>query len=133
MWDLINTHTLQYDKISLLEERNLISKAQKGSTKSKDELLLRHIKFLIFRIYRIVFPEFIQRFGKDLISEGVLILHAKIHDYDLAYCNKRGELTPVRFRSYIWKRIDGFIIDYLKKETIYLEYLEDYSYEKDIP
>ena len=109
----------KYPAISLSEERHLIAKAKKGSRKSKDELLLRHIKFLIFRIHRIVFPDFLRRFGDDLLAEGILILHAKIHDYDLAYCNKNGEPRPVRFRSYIWKRIDGFIIDYLKKEGIY--------------
>jgi len=31
----------RYPKISLSEERRLISKAQKGSRKSKDELVLR--------------------------------------------------------------------------------------------
>lgn len=109
----------KYPAISLSEERHLIAKAQRGSARSKDELLLRHIKFLIFRIHRIVFPNFLRRFGDDLLAEGILILNAKIHDYDLAYCNKNGEPRPVRFRSYIWKRIDGFIIDYLKKEGIY--------------
>jgi len=112
----------KYPAISLSEERHLIAKAQRGSARSKDELLLRHIKFLIFRIHRIVFPDFLRRFGDDLLAEGILVLHAKIHDYDLAYCNKNGEPRPVRFRSYIWKRIDGFIIEYLKKEMIYCEF-----------
>ncbi|MCK5580001.1 MAG: hypothetical protein KAJ18_01865 [Candidatus Omnitrophica bacterium] len=122
----------KYSEISLSKERHLIAQAQRGSIKSKDELLLRHIRFLIFRIHRIVFSEFLRRFGDDLLAEGILILHGKIHDYDLAYCNKQGEPRPVRFRSYIWKRIDGFIIDYLKKEMIYTEYLENYEYDKII-
>jgi len=116
MW---NKAIPQYSKISLSEERHLIESAQRGSAKSKDELLLRHIKFLIFRIHRIVFPDFLRRFGEDLLSESILIINAKIYDYNLTYCNKQGEPRPVRFKSYIWKRIDGFIIDYLKKELVF--------------
>ncbi len=63
-----------------------------------------------------VFPEFIQRFGEDLLEEKILIVYYKIESYDLDYRDKQGNLKPVRFISYIWKRIDGFIIDYLKKE-----------------
>lgn len=105
-----------YSKISLVEERKLISKAQKGSKKSKDELVLRHIGFIMFRIRRMVFPEMIQRFGDDLLTEAILIVYKKVKTYKLDYRNKRGDLHPVRFVSYIWKRIDGFIIDSLKKE-----------------
>ena len=130
MWAFINKNLKIYLKISLSEERSLIAKAQRGSVRSKDELLFRHIKFLIFWIHRIVFPDFLQRFGDDLLVEGILILHAKIHDYELAYCNKQGEPRPVRFRSYIWKRVDGFIIDYLKKEMVYSEYFENCEYKK---
>ena len=46
----------------------------------------------------------------------VLILYDKIQSYDLNYKDKEGNTKPVYFRSYIWKRIYGFIIDYLKKE-----------------
>ena len=122
----------KYPEISLSKERHLIAQAQRGSSKSKDELLLRHIRFLIFRIHRIVFPDFLKRFGEDLLSEGILILNTKIYDYDLTYCNKQGEPRPARFRSYIWKRIDGFIIDYLKKEMIYSEHFETYEYHKNL-
>ncbi|MFH1338924.1 MAG: hypothetical protein ABIH40_03690 [Candidatus Omnitrophota bacterium] len=45
-----------------------------------------------------------------------MIIYAKIESYDLDYCDKKGNLHPVKFISYIWKRIDGFIIDFLKKE-----------------
>jgi len=34
----------------------------------------------------------------------------------LDYHDKYGNPKPVKFVSYIWKRIDGFIIDFLKKE-----------------
>ena len=116
MWNTYKPIIQRYPRISLSEERRLIKKAQKGSKKSKDELVLRHISFLIFRIYKVVFPEFIQRFGEDLLEETILIVYNKIESYDLDYRDKHGNLKPVRFISYIWKRIDGFIIDYLKKE-----------------
>jgi DNA-directed RNA polymerase specialized sigma subunit len=116
MWKTYRHIIKRYPKISLAEERRLIQKAQKGSRRSKDELVLRHISFLIFRIHKAVFPEFIQRFGEDLLEETILIVYNKIESYDLDYCDKQGNLKPVRFISYIWKRIDGFIIDYVKKE-----------------
>ena len=105
-----------YPKISLSEERRLISEAQKGSKKSRNGLVLRHIEFLKFRIRRIVFPHLVQRFKDDLLGEAILIVYAKIESYNLRYRDKQGNPHPVKFISYIWKRIDGFIIDSLKKE-----------------
>ncbi len=116
MWKAYNGIARRYQRLSLSEERRLISKAQKGSRKSKDELVLRHVGFLIFRIHRIVFPGLIQRFGEDLLEEAILIAYKKIESYNLDYCDEQGNPSPVKFVSYIWKRIDGFIIDYLKKE-----------------
>jgi len=116
MWNTYKPIIQRYPRISLSEERRLIKKAQNGSKKSKDELVLRHISFLIFRIHKVVFSEFIQRFGEDLLEEAVLIVYNKIESYDLDYRDKHGNLKPVRFISYIWKRVDGFIIDYLRKE-----------------
>ena len=46
----------------------------------------------------------------------IFILYDKIKTYDLRYKDKYGNPKPVRFSSYIWKRIDGFIIDYIKNE-----------------
>jgi DNA-directed RNA polymerase specialized sigma subunit len=106
----------RYPKITLSKERRLILKAQKGSKKSKDELVLRHLSFLIFRIHKIAFPSLIRSFGEDLLAEAILIVYKKIESYDLNYCDKHGNPNPVKFASYIWKRIDGFIIDSLKKE-----------------
>jgi len=54
--------------------------------------------------------------GEDLLAEAILISYKKIESYDLNYRNKQGSPNPVKFSSYIWKRIDGFIIDSLKKE-----------------
>lgn len=105
-----------YSKIPLSEERRLISEAQKGLKESANELVLRHVGFVIFRIHRIVFPALIQRFEEDLLTEAILIIYTKIESYNLDYRNKQGSPNPVKFVSYIWKRIDGFIIDFLKKE-----------------
>ena len=52
----------------------------------------------------------------DLLEEAILIVYNKIESYDINYCDKQGNPHPVKFVSYIWKRIDGFIIDYLKEE-----------------
>lgn len=106
----------RYPKISLYQERRLIKQAQGRSKAKKDELVLRHIGFVIFRIYKITFPTYRARYGEDILSQAILILYDKIKTYDLRYRDKHGNSKPVRFSSYIWKRIDGFIIDYLKKE-----------------
>jgi len=117
----------RYPKISLEEERRLIQKAQRGSKKSKDELVLRHVSFLIFRIHKIAFPHLTQRFRDDLLGDAILILYAKIQSYDLDYRNKQGNSHQVKFISYIWKRIDGFILDTLKKELNESNYCDRYS------
>lgn len=44
------------------------------------------------------------------------MLYEKIGTYNLRYRDREGALKPVRFGSYIWKRIDGMAIDYLKRE-----------------
>ena len=116
MWEIYRDTIRGYPRINLQEERRLISKAQNGSRESKDEIIFRHISFLMFRIRSKVFHCHMQRFGEDLLEEAILVVYKKIESYDLGYRNKKGELCPVKFISYIWKRIDGFIIDYLKKE-----------------
>ena len=116
MWQAYRDIVRRYPKLSLSEERCLISKAQNGSKKSRGEIILRHIGFLIFRIHRIAFPAFICRFGEDLLDEAILIVYNKIKSYNLDYRDKQGNPNPVKSVSYIWKRIYGFIIDYLKRE-----------------
>ncbi len=106
----------KYSKISLYQERRLIKQAQGRSKKKKNELVERHIWFVIFRVNQIVFSTYRTRFGEDMLSQAILILYDKIKTYDLRYKDKYGNSKPVRFSSYIWKRIDGFIIDYLKEE-----------------
>ena len=106
----------KYPKTSLYQERRLIKQAQGRSKKKKNELVERHVWFVIFRINKITFPAYRARFGEDILSQAILILYEKIKTYDLRYKDRDGNRRPVRFASYIWKRIDGFIIDYLKKE-----------------
>ena len=51
-----------------------------------------------------------------MLEEIIAVVYKKIESYDPYYRDKQGNLKPVKFVSYIWKRIDGFIIDYLKNE-----------------
>ena len=122
MWNTYKPIIQRYPRISLSKERRLIQEAQKGSKKSRDELVLRHVEFLIFRIHKIVFPDLVRRYGEDLLSEVILIAYKKIDSYDLDYRDKLGNHKPVKFVSYIWKRIDGFIIDSLKNELLLRSY-----------
>lgn len=116
MWKLYRSTISKYPRLPLSEERRLIALAQRGSKNSAEEIVLRHIGFLIFRLCKIVFPNFLKRFGEDLLSEAILILYQKVKTYNLDYRDVHGNPKPVRFASYVWKRIDGFIIDSLKKE-----------------
>ena len=116
MFEAYRNNIPKYQKLSLDEERRLIAQAKRGDKGKADELILRHIGFVIFRIHKIIFPIYQDRFSEDILSQIVFILYDKIQSYDLNYKDKDGNLKPVYFRSYIWKRIDGFIIDYLKKE-----------------
>jgi len=127
MWESYKGVFRRYPKLLLSEERRLISRAQKSSKKSKDELVLRHVSFLIFRIHKIVFPALNHRFGEDLLAEATLIVYNKIESYDLNYRDNKGNPKPVKFISYIWKRIDGFIINSLKKELGASNYYDRYD------
>ena len=116
MWR-INYHNLpKGPALSLKEERRLIAKAKKGHQAETEELVLRYVGFILFRLHPQVFPAYLARFGEDILAQAVLILYDKIKTYNLRYRDKNGDLKPVRFSSYIWKRIDGFILDYLKEE-----------------
>jgi DNA-directed RNA polymerase specialized sigma subunit len=109
---------VEFPIISLSQERHLIALAKKGHKKATDELILRHISFISFRINKKVFSDYRERFGNDILSEAVFILYDKIGTYNLNYKDKQGNFKPVRFTSYIWKRVDGFILDFLKEVSI---------------
>ena len=116
MWKTYRSIICKYPRISLQEERQLIREAKRGGNAQAQELVLRHIGFVIFRIHKRAFPAYARRFGEDILSQAIFILYDKIKTYDLRYKDKNGNSKPVRFSSYIWKRIYGFIIDYLKNE-----------------
>ena len=117
MWETYRQIAYKYPRISLEEERQLIAQA-KGNSKAKaEEIVLRHVGFVIRRLHKKAFPSYLARYGEDILSDAIFILYDKIKTYDLEYKDRQGNLKPVRFSSYIWKRIDGFIIDSLKKET----------------
>ena len=119
MWEGYKNIIQRYKNIPLSEERRLLARAKRGSKKSADEIVLRHIGFVIYRLHKRGFRDYVLRFGEDLVSESIPLLYRKIKTYDLnyRYCDSEGTLRPVKFSSYIWKRIDGFIIDSLKKEA----------------
>lgn len=117
--------TRRYQPLSLADERGLIASAQRGSAPSAEELVLRHVGFVIFRIHRRVFPDLLRRFGEDLLAEAIPVLYAKIQTYDLAYRDRSGQPKPVKFVSYIWKRIDGHILDGLKRELAHDQCIRD--------
>src|SRR3989338_549739 len=92
----------KYPKISLYQERRLIKQAQGRSKAKTDELVLRHVGFVIFRINKLIFPTYRSRFAEDILSQVVFILYEKIKTYDLRYKDRNGNTRPVRFSSYIW-------------------------------
>lgn len=115
MWETYSSVIRKYPKLTLREERRLIREAKKQKNKA-DELVLRHISFLIFRICKKTFPKHIERFGEDILSQVIFMLYEKIKTYNLRYYDKEGNFNPVRFVSYIWKATDGLILASLKKE-----------------
>jgi hypothetical protein len=62
-----------------------------------------------------------------LLEEAILIVYTKIRSYNLDYRDKQGNPHPVKFISYIWKRIDGFIIDSLNKELTGSNFYNTYN------
>ncbi len=53
----INYHSLpKHPSLSLTEERRLIAKAKRGYKAETEDLVLRHIGFIIFRIHKKAFP-----------------------------------------------------------------------------
>ena len=116
MWGFNYRSLPKRPSLSLTEERRLIAKAKRGYKAETEELVPRHISFIIFRIHKKAFPSYVALFGEELLAQAVFILYDKIKTYNLRYRDKNGDFKPVRFSSYIWKRIDGFILDYLKAE-----------------
>ena len=129
MWKAYSSSIKKYPKISLQDERRLIHQAKKQKDKA-DELVLRHVSFLIFRICKKTFPKYIERFGEDILSQAVFMLYEKIKTYNLRYRDKQGNFKPVRFVSYIWKAVDGHILGSLKKELEKERLQESFDWER---
>ncbi|MBI4711424.1 MAG: hypothetical protein HY767_03060 [Candidatus Omnitrophica bacterium] len=116
MWKTYRSIIRKYPRISLQEERRLIRLAKRGSKQAADELVLRHIGFVIFRVNKRAFPAYARRFGEDILSQTIVLMYTRIQTYNLRYYDKQGNFKPVRFVSYIWKFIDGLILASLRKE-----------------
>ena len=116
MWKTYRDILQKYPRISLQEERRLIREAKRGGKAQAQELVLRHIGFVIFRIHKRAFPAYARRFGEDILSQAIVVLYERVQSYNLRYYDKSGEFKPVRFVSYIWKFIDGLILASLRKE-----------------
>ena len=116
MWKTYRDVIRKYPRISLQEERRLIREAKRGGKAQAQELVLRHIGFVIFRIHKRAFPAYARRFGEDILSQAIVVLYERVQSYNLRYHDQSGNFKPVRFVSYIWKFIDGLILASLKKE-----------------
>lgn len=116
MWKTYRGIIRKYPRISLQEERRLIREAKRGGKAQAQELVLRHIGFVIFRIHKRAFPAYARRFGEDILSQAIVVLYERVQSYSLRYYDKFGNFKPVRFVSYIWKFIDGLILSSLRKE-----------------
>jgi len=119
MWKSYQNIVREYPKISLREERRLIREAKRGGKTQAEELVLRHIGFVIFRIHKRAFPVYVRRFGEEILSQAIVVLYERVQAYNLRYYDKQGNFKPVRFVSYIWKFIDGLILASLRKELRY--------------
>jgi hypothetical protein len=116
VWGLNYRSLPKRTPLSLTKERRLIAKAKRGHKAEIEELIQRQVSFIIFRIHKRAFPSYVERFGEEILAQAIFILYDKIKTYNLRYRDKNGDFKPVRFSSYIWKRIDGFILDSLKEE-----------------
>ena len=50
-------------------------------------------------------------------SDVIICRMEKVGTYNLNYRDRAGNKRPVRFSSYVWKRIDGLAIDFLRHES----------------
>jgi hypothetical protein len=123
MWKIYSGIVRRYPKITLSEERRLILEAQKGSKENKDELVLRHIGFLIFRIRKKVFPHLIQRFAEDLLEEAILIVYTKVKGREPEIKQTLSEPDEIR----VSRKDKAVLLFYRLFDKRYLCVLEDFS------
>ena len=113
--NLFKLHRKTSKKYSLKEERKLIALAKKGNKAAKEEVLMSHISYFLFRINTVLYPKLAKRYGEDILQECLLFASEKIYTYNLRYKNKQGKRLNVYFRSYIWKGVTGIIIRSIDK------------------
>ena len=77
MWKTYRDIIHKYPRIFLQEERRLIREAKRGGKAQAQELVLRHIGFVIFRIHKRAFPAYARRFGEDLLSQVLISIKIK--------------------------------------------------------
>jgi hypothetical protein len=88
MWKTYRDIIRRYPRISLQEERRLIREAKRGGKSQAQELVLRHIGFVIFRIHKRAFPAYARRFGEDILSQAIVVLYERVQSYNLRYYDK---------------------------------------------
>lgn len=115
MFEFYNDTVARYPNLSKQCERELIKRAQSGNEKAIEELLLSHIGFFRFRIRTILFPALARRFGDDILQECLLLASKKVGKFNLRYKDKKGRLSQVYFRTYLWKAVTGLILKSIKK------------------
>jgi len=49
VWTRYREIARRYDRLPLRQERRSIAKAQRGSTKSAEEIVMRHVGFVMYR------------------------------------------------------------------------------------
>ena len=64
--------TLEVDDIRI--RKDAFIPIDRGQQKETEELLLRHVGFIIFRIHKKTFPAYVNRFGEDIFSQAVYLL-----------------------------------------------------------
>ena len=99
MWEKYSELAWRYPKLAFDAERRMIARAQSGAKRSRDELVLRHIGFIMWRLRVKIFPQYLKRYGEDILSVAILTLYQKIQTYNLNYRDRRGKRKPVRFTS----------------------------------
>ena len=58
MWETYRQIAFKYPRISLEEERQLIAQAKRDSKEKAEEVVLRHVGFVIRRIHKKAFPSY---------------------------------------------------------------------------
>jgi hypothetical protein len=115
MFELYQDIITRCERLSLDQERDLIARAQNGSSDAKQELLLCQIGFFLYRINTVLYPVLVKQYGEDILQECLLLASEKIYTYNLRYKNKDGKPQQVYFRSYLWKAVTGIIIRTTKR------------------